>query len=114
MNNKSRHEILFERYRRIVSDRTTHSDQPLHAFCRSHKISVWAYYYWKKKVSRDPAPCAPLKVQQPFLPIAISHQEVQSTGYEICFGKNTRLSLTPGFNKDEIATIIDLLLAKVS
>jgi hypothetical protein len=115
MNNQSRHEKLLERYRRIVSDRRAHADQPLLVFCRSHKINVWSYYYWKKKIECDSAPFfPPIVQQQPFIPLSISIQETQPTGFEIYFGNDTRLSVQPRFNKDELTTIIDLLFAKAS
>jgi len=114
MKKQSRHDKLLERYRKILSQRPMHTDQPLRAFCRSHKISVWSYYYWKKKIPCDRATVEPKNEVQPFVPITLALEESPSSTYEIHFGQSTRLTVRSGFDREEAAALIDMLRARAS
>jgi hypothetical protein len=112
MNNQSRHVRLHERYRKILIDRTTHPDQPIGRFCRSHKISVWSYYYWKKRIRVDPIPADHQDTQSSFIPIALQPAASLPVSYEIQFANTTTLSVRPGFNRDEVSVLIGLLSSR--
>jgi hypothetical protein len=109
----SRSEILLHRYQRILEDRKANSSEPLSAFCRSHKINQWTYYYWKKKLSQTSV-AAPAEKTKAFIPVRIPSRAQLDNSYEIHFDTATRLVLRPGFNKDEVGALITILLANGS
>ena len=110
MNKQSRQQVLLEKYRKIIADRVVHRDQPVSKFCRSHNISVWTYYHWKKKIlALSSNPADSIKADQSFLHVALPAPEHLSNFYEIRFGALVQLKIMAGFRKEEVSVLVDIL-----
>jgi hypothetical protein len=60
-----------EKYALILQDREKHIDEPMTIFCKKHGISLWTYYYWKKRLGKfqdrslSPKKFTPVTLEQP-------------------------------------------------
>lgn len=109
--NSSRSETLLSRYREILKNRETDQSEPLAVFCRSHGISIGAYYYWKKKLSKSNDSTPPEKAKT-FIPVSIRPSAPLGATYEIHLDNATRLVLRSGFDQGEVAALVRILWSK--
>jgi hypothetical protein len=73
-----------EHYKRLIELRQQRPDEPLSQFCRTHGISTWTYYFWRKKLCSD-TPARVERAMAPFIPVRIQSAASMPHLLEILF-----------------------------
>ena len=105
---EGRQAALRKKYTRILKQRERTPDIPLDVFCRKHGISLWTYYYWKKRLAGN------LSTQvvrtEPFVPVVIGHLEQENGSWaEVRDPNGILLRCTGGHNGEELALLAGAL-----
>jgi hypothetical protein len=89
-------------YKRLIELRAADRGIPLQQFCRRHGISVWTYYYWRKRLSTGAVP-----VSRPFVRVHVGCAGVPGAGFELLFPNGIILRTAASLDRrtmTEIAT----------
>lgn len=107
---------LPEHYRDILSKKTN-STQNVKDFCSAHGISVWIYYYWRRRfkdkkesVSDNSTPLP----QPSFIPVKMMKSQSpvsqnQSYDFELEICGSTTLRIARDFDKDSLRSLLGVL-----
>ena len=96
-------------YRKILRQRQEEKGVPLERFCRKRGISVWSYYYWRKRL--DHSEVQPVTTAAPsprtFLPVTLSGQLPQGRAdfTEVVFRDGTIVRFPGGFEAQRFSAI---------
>ena len=93
-------------YRRLLSLREQSPGEPVAVFCRRHGMSVWTYYYWRKRLGGEQAVAA---VRPTFVQVADSGQVqavVPTLGVELAFPGGLQARLPRGYSREELLMVV--------
>jgi len=74
------------------------SGKSVSGYCRSNNISVWKFYYWKKRLNGS--------CNGKFVKLSISEGMVSSTGLWIELSGGIRLIIERGFDSEELSRVL--------
>ena len=100
--------VLREKYTRILKQREQAPEVSLNRFCRRHGISVWTYYYWKKRLA-DIATTQVLRTE-PFVPVVMERLEQENGAWaEVRYPNGILLRCTGSHSGEELALLAGAL-----
>jgi hypothetical protein len=98
---------LQKKYAIVFKDREKHPKQSVESFCKSHGITPWCFYYWRKRLlSIRPIP------RDQFVPVSMFSSAVQrgeSERYAIRFPSGVTLGISGSFDRTQVTELIDIL-----
>ena len=99
---------LQAKYARILKQRERRPEVPLDRFCRQNGISLWTYYYWKKRLSDTPT--TQVLRAGPFVPVVIERREPESIAWaEVRYPNGILLRCTGNHSHEELAFLAGAL-----
>ena len=104
---------LRAKYTRILKQRERRHEVPLDRFCRQHGISLWTYYYWKKRLTDTPT--TQVLRAGPFVPVVMRRLEQESGPWaEIRYPNGILLRCSGNFSTEALAVVARALMAAKS
>jgi len=104
-------QLLKRKYALLIEERSKHPDQSVETFCRVHGITVWCYYYWRKRLSSRTL--KPVSREQ-FVPVNISPSpSLVSRGntprYALRFPSGITLGISGDFDRNHVVELVGIL-----
>jgi hypothetical protein len=93
-------------YRRLLSLREQNPGESVAVFCRRHGMSVWTYYYWRKRLGGGLEVGA---VRPTFVQVADGEgvrAVVPTLGVELAFPGGLQARLPRGYSREELLMVV--------
>ena len=97
-------------YRTLLQKRSRQASVPLARFCRDHGISIWTWYYWKKRLGHKAGALkkTPPPVRESFLPVSVLPSYNKDQPFiEVRLRDGTIVRVPGGFDKEIFRAIIE-------
>jgi len=94
-----------EKYASILKDREKHPDEAIAIFCKKHGISLWSYYYWKKRLGKFQI-CSSL--QKKFIPVTLEQPAqncIDKPLYTFRFPNGTALLISEKMDPSDLSRL---------
>lgn len=98
-------------WRELLDDQRS-SGMSVKEWCESEGISLFRYYYWRKRLSDvSPSSCAPPAVAPRCLPVALDEARSDSTGLTLRVGR-VSVEISSGFDPGLLSSVLNVLEAR--
>jgi hypothetical protein len=94
-------------YKRLIELRQRQANIPIADFCRKNAISIWTYYYWRKKLT-----CLHAEEFRPaehaFVPVRVESRPVSAHLFEVLFPNGIVVRSVAGLDREMLTKLASI------